>query len=76
MEYLLKTGHLSDCSFVVYDNDGKKVILKCHKFILMRWVKYILYFFTIFKYPLVFLLFLSACLRATSKRQRYPIILS
>ncbi|EDW17972.2 PREDICTED: kelch-like protein 41b isoform X2 [Drosophila arizonae] len=35
MEYLLRTGHLSDCSFVVYDNDGKKVILKCHKFVLM-----------------------------------------
>ncbi|XP_017956571.1 uncharacterized protein LOC108651417 [Drosophila navojoa] len=35
MEYLLRTGHLSDCSFVVYDNDGEKVILKCHKFILM-----------------------------------------
>ncbi|XP_034483383.1 uncharacterized protein LOC117788660 [Drosophila innubila] len=35
MKYLLRTGHLSDCSFVVYDDDGQKVVLKCHKFVLM-----------------------------------------
>ncbi|XP_032595210.1 uncharacterized protein LOC116805693 isoform X2 [Drosophila grimshawi] len=35
MEHLLKTGHLSDCSFVVYDDDGNKTLLKCHKFVLM-----------------------------------------
>lgn len=35
MEYLLKSGHLSDCSFVVYDDDGEKIVLKCHKFVLM-----------------------------------------
>ncbi|EDW69215.2 kelch-like protein 40 isoform X2 [Drosophila virilis] len=35
MEHLLMTGHLSDCSFVVYDNDGNKILLKCHKFVLM-----------------------------------------
>ncbi|KAL7732396.1 hypothetical protein ACLKA6_004371 [Drosophila palustris] len=35
MKYLLKTGHLSDCSFVVYDDEGQKIVLKCHKFVLM-----------------------------------------
>ncbi|XP_030572345.1 kelch-like protein 41b [Drosophila novamexicana] len=35
MEHLLMTGHLSDCSFVVFDNDGNKILLKCHKFVLM-----------------------------------------
>ncbi|ALC43770.1 CG11714 [Drosophila busckii] len=35
MEYLLRTGHLSDCSFVVFADDGEKIHLKCHKFVLM-----------------------------------------
>ncbi|XP_060651961.1 kelch-like protein 40 [Drosophila nasuta] len=35
MEYLLKSGHLSDCSFVVYGDEGEKIVLKCHKLVLM-----------------------------------------
>ncbi|XP_030372925.1 kelch-like protein 40 [Scaptodrosophila lebanonensis] len=35
MEYLLNSGHLSDCSFMVFDEEGNKIVLKCHKFVLM-----------------------------------------
>lgn len=36
MEYLLSTGHLSDCSFIVFDDDGEKIVVKCHKFVLIK----------------------------------------
>ncbi|XP_062129749.1 uncharacterized protein LOC133841350 [Drosophila sulfurigaster albostrigata] len=35
MEYLLKSGHLSDCSFIVFGDEGEKIVLKCHKLVLM-----------------------------------------
>lgn len=35
MSYLLKSGHLSDCSFALFEEDGSKVVVKCHKFVLM-----------------------------------------
>ncbi|XP_030373136.1 kelch-like protein 40 [Scaptodrosophila lebanonensis] len=34
MEYLLESGHLSDCSFAVFE-EGTKMIIKCHKFVLI-----------------------------------------
>ncbi|XP_068150012.1 uncharacterized protein [Drosophila tropicalis] len=35
MDYLLNTGHMSDCSFVVFGEMGERVIFRCHKFVLM-----------------------------------------
>ncbi|XP_023033243.1 uncharacterized protein LOC111518981 [Drosophila willistoni] len=35
MDYLLKTGHMSDCSFVVFGEMGERITFRCHKFVLM-----------------------------------------
>ncbi|XP_046868196.1 uncharacterized protein LOC124460731 [Drosophila willistoni] len=35
MNYLRKSGLLSDCSFELTDSDGKTIVIKCHKCILI-----------------------------------------